>query len=395
MIRVSKLFITFLLVSFLLAMILGGTLPYYIFFCAFSVFIIGFIYILIQYLFVDAEVMLRERVFDAGDTAECLTIVKCSTVFAVPYVQVEGQSIMDSINEHAGELVNLTKDENYWIRSNIKFYQRGIYDFGSLSLKVFDIFRAFRLNKKVDCNIKVKVFPRIYDIGRLTSSGKDIYKETLDKTSMNEDMFTIRDVRKYQEGDSLKKIHWKVSAKHGELFVKNSNNISGEEFTIFLDLNKENLAMDAKGELEESMVDLCVSLAAYILGKGIGIKTYINAQRSACIETSSKEQLDSFMEYLITQKSDGDMELGEFLYKNSYRLQRNNRIAVIAGRATNKLCTNIGKLRGNGYAVTLFYTDLESDAKNYIPSLKNLGVECIPVKSMLMAVEDKLNYERN
>ena len=54
-----------------------------------------------------------------------------------------------------------------------------------------------------------------------------------------ENSIFIKDIRKYKIGDSLKRIHWKVSAKYGELYTKNYEMYSNEEYNIFLDMNNE------------------------------------------------------------------------------------------------------------------------------------------------------------
>lgn len=389
MIRVNKAFIILFVMSFILVLLIGGTLPYYIFYGLLTIFILGIIYAAIQREYVDAEVKLQENVYSAGDTMECLTIIKCSTVLAAPYVVVKSQSFVESFSGYHGQMINLTMEENSWLRSNIKFYKRGVYDLGTVHLKISDLFQIFEVNKTIDCNSSVKVYPKIYKLKKISIGGRDIYQDAVDIHSTNEDLFTIRDVRKYNQGDSIKKIHWKVSARHDELYVKNSNNISGEEFTVFLDMNKSNLNLDEHGEREEAMIDLCASLVYYMLQKGIGIKVLINCSNGRIVNVTSKEQFDGLMNLLLTQKSDGEIEFGEFLHKNFYKLQRNNRIAVIAGKIDSRLCNNIAKIRSYGYSISLFYSaaaDVDESSMSY---LRNLGVEHMSISSVLQYLEAK------
>jgi hypothetical protein len=210
--------------------------------------------------------------------------------------------------------------------------------------------------------------------------GRDIYQQSLDIRSNNEDIFTIKDVRRYNQGDSLKKIHWKVSAKHGELYVKNSDNIFGEEFVVFLDMHKDNNQMDNKGEAEEAMIDLCVSMVSFMQQNGICTKVFINCILSACQDINTKEDHNKLMEFFLKQPSDGEEDFAEFLYRNFYKLQRNNRIAVITGKITDNLFRNISRIKNHGYSMIIFYSVEGEGHEEKLRRLNNLGVDCIKAR---------------
>lgn len=393
MISVNKGFIVIFLSSTILALLVGGTLPYYIFYFLSFIFILGYFYIVIQKYTIGAEVAVDEIIHTSGDLVQCLTIIKCGFVIPTAFALVKSESFTEGLEDYIGEFINLTREENRWIRNKIKFNHRGIYDLGTVHISTLDIFHIFSLNKVIDTNVKVKVYPKIYHINKLPLGGKDIYQEVLDLRSTNEDVFTIKDVRKYQQGDSLKKVHWKVSAKQGELFVKNSDSISGEEFTVFLDMNSCNLLLDKEGALEEQSVDLCVSLVRYMQEKGIATKVYLNCKSPVDFEVDSKEKFDLMLDFLLNQKSDGDENFGEFLYKNFYKLQRNIKLAIVTGGMDEKLCGNILKIREYGYEATLFYCSAPEDVKNSISYLKTIGIECFNTIDFLRGLKEMCQHE--
>lgn len=383
MLRVSKLYIIILIAAFLLTQLLGGILVYYIFYCLLFVLIYGTVYIFLQRYFIDAEVKLEERMYFSGDEVECLTKVKCSSAIAAPFVLVNCQTIREEAGGYAGEFTNLTLEEDRWIRSTIQFSHRGIYDFGNIELKIKDLFQVFELRKVIDCSAEIKVYPKVYELQRLSIGGKDIYQHALDIKSNNEDIFTIRDVRKYIEGDSLKRIHWKVSAKHGELYVKNSDNISGEEFTIFLDMNKRNLYLDNYGKSEEAMVELCISMVSYMLQKGISVKVFINSSKAHCMIIGTKEQLMNLKEFFVKEKSDGDCKFSQFILDNFSKLHRNNGMAIITSEIERDLCECLMRIKNNGYAITYFYSVILETTLENLEMLKNIGIESQSVEKVL------------
>lgn len=393
MIRINKGFIVIFLASSTLAFLVGGTLPYYIFYFLSFIFILGYCYILIQKYTIDAEVAVDEAIHTSGDLVQCLTIIKCGVLIPTAFALVKSESFTEGLEGYLGEFVNLTREENRWIRNNIQFNHRGIYDLGTVHVSVLDMFHIFTLNKVIDTKVKVKVYPKIYHIHKLPLGGKDIYQEVLDIRSTNEDVFTIKDVRKYQQGDSLKKVHWKVSAKQGELFVKNSDSISGEEFTVFLDMNSYNLLLDSEGVLEEQNIDLCVSLVRYMQEKGIATKVYLNCKSPVDFEVDSKEKFDLLLDFLLDQESDGDENFGEFLYKNFYKLQRNIKLAIITGAVDEKLCGSILKIREYGYEATLFYCSAPEEVKDSINYLRTIGIECFNTVDFLRSLKERYQHE--
>jgi hypothetical protein len=394
-ISINKSFLLVFAASAAAALLIGGTLPYYVFYFLAFIFVISYFYISIQKYTIDAKVAVDDKVHTTGDLMECLTMVKCGFIIPTAFALVKSESYLASAYGYEGELVNLTIEEDKWVRHDIKFHHRGIYDLGTVHVTVLDFFQIFTLNKVIDTDVRVKVYPKIYPINSLTIGGKDIYQEVLDIRSTNEDVFTIKDVRKYHLGDSLRKVHWKVSAKHGELFVKNSDSIAGEEFTIFLSLHSSNLLLDKEGVLEELNVDLCASLVSYMQERGICTKVYLNCKTPAAFDIESKDKFNTFLEFLLTQKSDGEENFGEFIYNNFYKLQRNTKLAIITGTIDERLCSNISKIREYGYEAVVFYLSEASDIKDSIAYLKTIGTECFNTIEFTNKLNERYKYEYN
>lgn len=384
MTKVNHIFLFIIGISFILALLFGGNIPYIIFYALFLIFSISFIYIHLQKYFINVEVVFRESVYQAGDSADCLTIIKCNSILPVPYILVESDVFSAGKSGHCGEVVTVTLEENAWINTNVKFYSRGIYNFGKVRLKLKDLFCIFEFTKVYDRNLKVKVYPRIYDIEGINAGGKDIFQEAFNYKSASEDMFTIKDVRRYRTGDSLKRIHWKVSAKLGELYVRESENISGEEYAIFLNMGKINYTLDKYGVIEERMVDLCASVVRFMQLKGIKSKIYLNTLHPLDFEISTAENMNSFLDFLIEQKSDGDMEFDKFIYNNIHKLQKVNGIAIITGAIDEGYINEFVDIRNSGYPIAVFFCGEKDAIGMHSNILNSAGVSFINYKNIII-----------
>jgi hypothetical protein len=86
------------------------------------------------------------------------------------------------------------------------------------------------------------------------------------------------------------------------------------------------------------------------------------------------------MEFFLKQPSDGEEDFAEFLYRNFYKLQRNNRIAVITEKITDNLFRNISRIKNYGYSMIIFYSIEGEGHEEKLRRLNNLGVDCIKAR---------------
>jgi uncharacterized protein (DUF58 family) len=373
-IKINKLFIVLTFLSLLFALLQGGLLPYLLFYSLFFLFIISFFYIYIisktLYVKVDAE----QSYFSAGDNTECTTEINCTMTIPIPYVEVK--------NSDSDEVVTLTMNENTWINKKINFHSRGIYDVGTVYLKAFDVLNIVSFYKKEDLSTKLKVYPKVYQINSLSGGGKDVFINTFDKTVSNEDQFTIKDVRKYRNGDSLKKVHWKLSAKHNELYVKNADTISGEELILFMDMNKNNYSYDMLGKAEEAVVDISMSIIHYMIQRDMNLNIFINSDSLTSYKVYVKEDFNSLMELMVNMKSNGSLDLSTFMKEQCYKLPKVNKLVIVTAALNETLSNNLISYKKQGYNLSVFFYLKDTEAESHKNILKSWGIDCIDFDSV-------------
>ena len=383
MVSFNKPFIILLVLSLIFGLAYGGILFYYIFYSMFFMLIANSIYIAIVNYYVNIEIIFGADYLYAGDKATCTTILKCDVYLPIPYVEIKSTVFETASAEYTGQLVTLTTEENQWIKNEIAFNKRGIYNLGKVDLKIKDVFSVIELKKNIDIKKYVKVYPKVYEMMSLISGGKDIFRDSIDFKGNNEDQFTVKDVRKYRQGDSLKRIHWKLSARYGELYVKNFESISGEEAVIFVDLNKKNNDYDAFGIYEEKVIDIAVSIINMMRKKDIQTKVYVNSKVPREFNILCKEDFNSLLEYFVSQQSDGELDFLEYLQENYYKIHRVNKIVAITCRIDEKVVSNIIGIKNAGYSIALYHSLEEKKDMVLEEELKLNGVDCIGFRQMI------------
>ncbi|KJC65427.1 DUF58 domain-containing protein [Agreia bicolorata] len=81
--------------------------------------------------------------------------------------------------------------------------------------------------------------------------------------------------RKYQTGDSIRRVHWPATARHSELMVRQDDQHTDHEAVIVLDNRLESFAHDRRGRAGETQseafewaVSMSVSIGMHLLGEG-------------------------------------------------------------------------------------------------------------------------------
>lgn len=383
MFRVSKKFLILLIVAFIFAFIQGGNLPYCIFYGIALTFFIGLIYIFAQIKAISVQVRFDKEMYSAGDTAQFSTIVKNYSILPSPYVLIKNSAMSNINSKYVSDCLCLNPDESKWIKNEIQFNQRGIYNFGDIYCSVSDMFYIFQRGKHINSYSVMKVYPRVQNISKFVSNGSDIFKNTVSSKTNIEDAYSTRDIRKYNEGDSLKRVNWKVSAKHGELYVKNFETVSGEESNLFLNMSKDNIDNDNSGVLEEALVDFCVSIVNYMQLKGIKSKLFINSLIERKFEVDSREDFIQLMEFFLTQKSDSESNFINYINSNLDKIPKLSWIGIITARIDDDMRDNLIMMKDKGYNLTVFYYANSLSKLENIKFLNRIGIQCLSFNEMI------------
>ncbi len=385
MIKVNRSFLLLVTGFFCFSLLFGGNLPFYIFYSGLIMLAVSYLYIkALRYLF-SVEVVCDDTVLTVGSSTNVLAKVNFDLPLPVPYVEIRSDNFTSGRCEYSGFVRDTAWDENIWIENKMHFYQRGVHKLDSIYVKVTDLFQITVFEEHVDTGISIRVYPRIYKVKPLTLGGIDIYREAADLKSSSEDQHTIRDVRKYREGDSLKKVHWKLSAKQDDLYVKNLDTVSGEEVLLFVNMNNSNYSYNDSGIVEERIVDFSASLVYEIISKNLNIKVFLNTKPCRQFELGDKTGFDNFMDFLVSQKSDGSQELYQYIYENSFKLHRMNKIAIVTAELDDSLTDTLIKMASSGYLISVFYCVDNEMQRGYSAALSKAQVECCYYEEFILA----------
>ncbi len=153
--------------------------------------------------------------------------------FAEVELMLPGERISHSDASRA--VMTLLPFSSGQIARGVEFLRRGEYEVGISHVYVYDFTRSVRFRVKVGKTQTVFVLPR-----RLSLPSRDAYAEGegahVSTPSHDKDCADAFDTRPYAAGDSLKRVHWKLSSKSEDIIVRDGAVPLGVDVLVMCDL---------------------------------------------------------------------------------------------------------------------------------------------------------------
>jgi uncharacterized protein (DUF58 family) len=133
---------------------------------------------------------------------------------------------------------------------------RGKYTVGPLQVRVADSFGLVSISRAFSAASTLTVTPRIVPLTRPPLAGNWLGDSEHGKRSISASGEDDAAPRAYRTGDGLHRVHWRSTARHGELMVRREEQHWRNTATLFLDTRRSAYAA--------SMFELAVTAAASI-----------------------------------------------------------------------------------------------------------------------------------
>ena len=147
--------------------------------------------------------------------------------------------VLEQIGELGTRRVQLTRHGRPLLaRYVLKNVRRGRYRFEAVRAVFEDPFALARAELHLGTESALLVYPRLVDLDRLfTQSGGAMLsggRVLLRRTAG----FDLHSVREYEQGESLRKVHWRTTARRGTLMVKELEDMPHDEVAVLLDADE-------------------------------------------------------------------------------------------------------------------------------------------------------------
>lgn len=273
MIRNRILYSTLLICTLVLCYIKGNMGTSLLAYTLIFIGIISLIHVLWIYTKFTYTQELDKKFMTKGEKVNfCFSACNESKVF-YPHLEVEFYGV-DSIFTKYFHKKRLYVPENNkkTFTYEIECKYRGYYEIGIHKVYIIDFLGLYRLPYKVLEPKVVTVYPKISHLNNFPVYPNEIEESEYIANNRRGIGNLTSDVREYIYGDTMHKVHWKLSAKKGELMVKNEDSTMQALVNIVLDLKQhDNLEIESRTILEDKLVECAVAVLYYCLNKNIPV----------------------------------------------------------------------------------------------------------------------------
>jgi uncharacterized protein (DUF58 family) len=170
--------------------------------------------------------------------------------------------VVDAVDRLGEQHVTLGHHGNALLgRYDLRAVPRGRYGFAGARAVFEDPFGLFRAESEAGGVGTLLVYPRLVELERLFSEAGGAAQEGGSLLLRRMSGFDLHSVRDYQEGESLRKVHWRTTARRGRLMVKELEDAPHDEVAVLLDADARTLI----GAPPDSTFELQVRAAGSIV----------------------------------------------------------------------------------------------------------------------------------
>jgi uncharacterized protein (DUF58 family) len=255
---------------------------------------------------------------------------------------------------------------------------RGKWTLGPVTLHSGDPFGIFRLERPAGATGEVLVYPATVPLPafQLPSAelqgGQDVRTRTFHVTP------NVSTIRQYVMGDSFNRIHWRSTARTGELMVKEfeldptadiwivadmherSQHVAGLERTLYYD-RRHGRDIRMPESTEEYVISAAASIAQHLLSqnRNVGLLTW-GQHREVIPPEREARQLYKILESLAMIRAHGTHPLAEVLIAEGTQFSRSSSAIVITAALDPMWVNSIQQLLYRGIRVVVIFVDPES-----------------------------------
>jgi hypothetical protein len=170
---------------------------------------------------------------------------------------------------------------------------RGEYSVKIYEICVYDILKLFKLRRRLGITARLIILPREKIP---VDSGKETEAEAESPASKitHHRSTVFNSLREYREGDSIRNIHWKLTAKQDELVIKQMEQSLNNSAVVFNNFSAELEEEFLTRRMLDAVIETGLAVTKKILMSGNGV---INYWHDAKTGSSEKYELSEYAHY--------------------------------------------------------------------------------------------------
>jgi uncharacterized protein (DUF58 family) len=234
---------------------------------------------------------------------------------------------------------------------------RGRYAFDDVHVEVADPFGLERVTVPLPAPGALLVYPRLVRLGQLFSETGAHSHDGRRLLLRRQSGFELHGVREYEQGESLRRVHWRSTARRGQLMVKELEDAPRDEIAVLLDAD----ASAVVGESFEVQVRAAGSILESYVRRGRRAVLVVNSERRDVQQVhSAAADWRRALELLAAVEPTGRSTVARLLAEQEGAAARALELVVVTARLERDLVDRLVQRAASRRNVSLVHIDAAS-----------------------------------
>lgn len=247
----------------------------------------------------------------------------------------------------------------------------GLYPSGVRSCTIEDLLGIF--SKTVypeETSFELAVLPQVFQTEPLTMAAGDPGSEIMARAT--EDLNAPSDIRSYQPGDAMKKIHWKLSARKQELIVRKFDEPLLQDVLILTDCSAPGASEDPEREadLKDAVLETAASLYSDLMKTDHPIRLLLSGTHS--VEADRTTGISAAFEDIARTAFSVNNRFERILQNESKNLRKVGCVCIISTHMNYAMVDMIIRMHRCGPNVRFYLVTPAPDDPGHIPLISKL-----------------------
>ncbi len=309
----------------------GGLMPYFIFYVFLLTLLFPVFHNLVVMRGLKGTVQIPKDSLYIGDQISIGYRLENRSVFYVPFLEVQSAISRRLTGTMDPPEITSMDSKSHFVRGqSVTLKRRGYYELGDIEITLRDVFRLFSFKKRIASEAALMVYPEVINLSSFEISASQQLGELRVFDPAFEDKSRIASLRGYQDGDSMKRVHWSMTAKKGEVIVKNYENRGDTYVAVIVDNEIHHYLRDVDRRLEDKVVDAALCMTNYCLTHNIEMT--LDTQRGQIpvhITGHQKSDLKPFLETFALFQGNGRQNFKTFMLSRINMIPKGATVIVV------------------------------------------------------------------
>lgn len=294
-----------------------------------------------------------------GEVLQAIYRIENGDRWGKPWIECWNESTLPA--SLPGRVIGVpARSTRQWL-AKVTLTRRGSFRLGALRVRTGDPFGLFQSEMTVGAATNVVVFPEVVPLPhwRLPPSPIDGTARTSRRYEASTPL--VGGVRPYVHGDSINRVHWRSSARHGELHVKEFDLEQAADLWIALDLDRGVHAGIGNEASVETAVTIAASVAMRTLSDNRAVAMTASARKIVVHQPDRGPRVEQKLLHLLANvQADGHEPLAEVVSATLPQLRRGMTLCLITGSTERAWVRGLSALRRRGVGALVILLDRSS-----------------------------------